>query len=1081
MAAVAAPPAPPQEAVSEGVPDLSLLRDALPPWTSAVPAPDRTCLVDRGLSLPGGAADVRVGMACGDGVPRAPSVEAAGARAADGPGAASRAGDGPSYGYGDQLHARNLVPTPRWYALAEPLGAPAPDPDLADGGWVRVHGYGDVAAHDADGRVRWARDARSLQRDWGIDSRRVPIVPMGYDPLDPFALASERPFATVDVTGDGTRDVVVAHLVRLDEERRWVSVVSLLDGRDGTTLWHARHDGHVTQVLAGAGGHVWFAEELGPLRGDEAPSTGPDGRPAASPPGTTVHALRLDAGERPGDGSGVTARALWSTRVGPSWARTAALEPLDATAGGRGGGDGGPAPGPAAAPAAVAVAVVDEGTTSVRVLGPAGDLRWIWVPDGYPRALRLDAVRGELLVHVQSQPVGDLSYDVVALDADRGRVVRTVHRSDALLLGMAVGDAARASGPEWVLADLEVDTDTLGPTRPVAGRVAVMSPSAPGGPGGADAVGPADLVEPVDGTDAGTGTGTGSDAPVLVWSHEERCDTPQTCWSDVPWPYGLLVRDGLVHVGVWAPDGTGPADGPGATELWTLQGADGTLRWRAPADAAFPLGLAPVRVDGRPAVLTVTPDLLVRAYAARDGAVLLEVPLLHDLYAVAVHDVDGDGDRDLVAGGASRTVFALDGGDLDAAPGILWATVLPGPVRHLELADVDGDGRPEAAVAHTNGFSVLDLADGRVRAHVPVHRDLVWTLTTGDVSGDGQADVVVPTRTLAAYGGQDGRPLWTYRPPVAAGAVGTHFANAVVLADGTVASQYLLSVQDATNLAPRHHHVAVAVRPDGEAAWTGPVVDPGHPRLWRSVAALPPGAVPGADGPVVAVTYAAGDAEVDAGETSLRRWGGPTVDLLDADDGLRRAKAGPLRLGGFHMGLVPDGQTGLVEFNWFGAAGVGPDGAVEADVGATADLGVARSADGSRALVSAWSAVVVHTGYRGLAAPGDAEALGSGGVWHEVGTGALVVSDLDGDGTDEVVAHPFDWPGFRRVVAQAGIHSYGYDLLPHGLAVLSLRPATAGDGDPAGAGPADLDGLVANAAAVAAVAAVGLGAWLRRR
>jgi hypothetical protein len=146
-----------------------------------------------------------------------------------------------------ELRARATIQTPRWYFSAEPLaGGP-------EGRYLRVHGYGDVAAMEADGSTAWNRGSKSFFQDWQLEPYYVPFVSFGAAPLNPFALVTERPYAVGDLTGDGRDDVVVAHWVVSPEEGgasfRSRAAVTVLDGADGTTLWHRLFPGYVTQVL----------------------------------------------------------------------------------------------------------------------------------------------------------------------------------------------------------------------------------------------------------------------------------------------------------------------------------------------------------------------------------------------------------------------------------------------------------------------------------------------------------------------------------------------------------------------------------------------------------------------------------------------------------------------------------------------------------------------------------------------------------------------------------------------------------------------------------------------------------------
>jgi hypothetical protein len=48
----------------------------------------------------------------------------------------------------------------------------------------------------------------------------------------------------------------------------------------------------------------------------------------------------------------------------------------------------------------------------------------------------------------------------------------------------------------------------------------------------------------------------------------------------------------------------------------------------------------------------------------------------------------------------------------------------------------------------------------------------------------------------------------------------------------------------------------------------------------------------------------------------------------------------------------------------------------------------------------------------------------------------MLVRDLNGDGSDEVIAYPFDWNAYATVASFSGSGVGAADILPHGIAVL---------------------------------------------
>jgi outer membrane protein assembly factor BamB len=158
-------------------------------------------------------------------------------------------------------------------------------------------------------------------------------------------------------------------------------------------------------------------------------------------------------------------------------------------------------------------------------------------------------------------------------------------------------------------------------------------------------------------------------------------------------------------------------------------------------------------------------------------------------------DVDADGVPDRIMGGASETVFAMDG----STQRVLWSRFLGNPavdsvgrtehperpVLDIEIEDVTSDGRPELVVESQLAVFALDATDGRIVWSY----ELAPTLGTGrwngfelaDLTGDGVRDVVLGTSSarsggfnaienahLLAIDGTDGTELWhhAFPPPL---------------------------------------------------------------------------------------------------------------------------------------------------------------------------------------------------------------------------------------------------------------------------------------------------------------------------
>jgi hypothetical protein len=122
-------------------------------------------------------------------------------------------------------------------------------------------------------------------------------------------------------------------------------------------------------------------------------------------------------------------------------------------------------------------------------------------------------------------------------------------------------------------------------------------------------------------------------------------------------------------------------------------------------------------------------------------------------FALALGDVDGDGDPDLVVGNSGLNTLLLNDGKgvFSAAPAnsLPADPQLPGAI---VLVDLDGDGDLDMLTANTNltgGRNVLFMNDGKgvftdiTKTGLPPEFDGTMCLACGDVDADGDQDVLI--------------------------------------------------------------------------------------------------------------------------------------------------------------------------------------------------------------------------------------------------------------------------------------------------------------------------------------------------
>ena len=272
-------------------------------------------------------------------------------------------------------------------------------------------------------------------------------------------------------------------------------------------------------------------------------------------------------------------------------------------------------------------------------------------------------------------------------------------------------------------------------------------------------------------------------------------------------------------------------DGDGTAEIVVganVFNADGTLRWAGTGGQGFQS--ASNRDDLDSGAISVVADLDQDGFSeivtgntlyAHDGTILWQIPDADGYPAVADFGLDGalDGTPEIVvvSRGQVRLHRASDGARI-------WGPVdLPGIGAEAggapAVADVDGDGLPEIAVAGSTQFTVFE-SDGTARWQRTVQdgSSNMTGATVFDLDGNGSAEVIYRDESfLRIYRGDDGTVLFEE-------AISSFTANeepVVADVDGDGRAEILVTSDLATAVDTAARTFGLRVYGDAEDGWIG--------------------------------------------------------------------------------------------------------------------------------------------------------------------------------------------------------------------------------------------------------------------
>nr|WSX75432.1 S53 family peptidase [Streptomyces sp. NBC_00899] len=915
----------------------------------------------------------------------APSAAGRGSAAAPAPASPSA-----SASTATTLQQTGQAETARGYAVTTAL------PGTGD--WVAVFSGGTITRYDAKGKQVWDRTATSLYTDWKVSPTNWyqpnPYVPNLYEGYDPYQMSStgRHPYVTGDFNHDGTDDIAVAYAVADYPFRPFTSPGSDLDYGTFVTVLDGR-TGKTTwsKLVPGSVGNMLAQDGKLIVANSTGPSWTYDPTPEQGDSRSNLTAYSF----APAAGGKLTGTAAWTYSTRAPWANWGDLESLDS---GRIAASWSDTPMGLGSPRPPAghVLVIDPSNGRV-----ATDTR----TPGYPRMVAQDPQTGRVLVVEQNDPFDSVRWDLTSIDPRSGTRSVIASREGTIPEDFQVVPDPHGHEVRYAVAELGINADL-----------------------------------------------TDGQSTVSGWDDRGRTVWSQTTASTVGGPNAPVLAlqydthgSGEVVASVSDPanDSATLQNGPEHTQVLGFDAQSGSVDWKQEGSVS---GDQLTPYQGR--LLTVGYDSTAYFFDPEKG-LPQPLPLFADPYAAVAADVNGDHVKDLVVGGQSRGVFALDGRTLkNAKPALLWQATVGGSVHQLTTGTFsDRNGHPTASVvaATGTGFSVLDLRTGAVRSNVPTGKGYTGSVTvTPDGHGDSQ--IVVPNTTLTAYSA-DGTPNWTYTPT---GTAGKSLVFSTVTTDsaGHLLLEYGGSYPETgTPAVSDPAPTAVSLDPaTGTPLWATPTSDPGAGWVAPGDSVYADPAVPGADGHAAAFAF--------RGQSSANTH---LIEFLDTRTGAVASHYESPGSIGFES-FTASRQSGLVETRQFNATVYPTDGSAPYPFTdyLNAHNGVfTHSSKGTEGFVTAEEGLLT---YPSPVPNTDNVVIGENDF--ALGANAVTTAELGNGTADDVIGLAFDWRGFDLAVQAVGGGGFASDAFPHGLTTYQLTdtPGTAAGTSPSAAATPTADG-----------------------